>query len=144
MAESTVPVLKATLTEKLQARPLFANVQVTYGPPLPNPSREFVWLADAEGEEEPAALGRNHHKEVYYLTILIQVERPGTDQQAATDRAYEFRDEIDAYLRSDITVSGALGSGWAYVGGRFSLQELAGDQKRGALLEITVSCEART
>jgi hypothetical protein len=141
---SSVPALKANLASALKARTAFANVQVTYGPPLPSPAREYVWLADVEGDEEPAALGRNRHSEIYGLTVIIQAVREGVDQQAATERAYSFRDEIDAQLRSDITVAGALGSGWAYVGGHFKLEELASDAQRGALLTITVSCEART
>lgn len=143
MAQSSVPALKTNLTAALQARPNLSGIQVTNGAPLPNPSREYVWLADVEGDEEPAALGRNRHSEIYSLTVIIQAIREGVDQAAATARAYAFRDEIDTQLRSDVTVGGALGSGWAYVGGHFKLEELANDSQRGALLTITVSCEAR-
>jgi hypothetical protein len=136
-------VLKANLLSALQARPNLSQVQVTYGAPIPNPSREYIWLADVEGDEEPAALGRNRHSEIYNLTVIIQAIREGVDQQAATERAYSFRDEIDTQLRSDITVAGALGSGWAFVAGHFKLEELANDQQRGALLTIQVVCEAR-
>ena len=143
MASSSVPALKANLASALEGLPGFQNVDVTYGAPLPNPSREYVWLADVEGDEEPAALGRNRHSEIYGLTVIIQAIREGQNQQAATERAYSFRDLIDTQIRTDATVGGALGSGWAYVGGHFKLEELASDSQRGALLTITVSCEAR-
>lgn len=143
MATSSVPALKANLATALQARAALSQVQITYGAPLPNPGREYIWLADVVGDEVPAALGRNRHSEIYALTVVIQVIREGVDQQSATERAYSFRDEIDAQLRSDITVAGALGSGWAFVAGHFKLEELANDQQRGALLTIEVSCEAR-
>jgi hypothetical protein len=143
MSNSSVPALKRNLASALQARIAFSGIQVTYGAPLPNPGREYVWLGDVEGDEEPAALGRNRHSETYGLTVIIQAVREGVDQQAATERAYSFRDEIDTQLRSDITVGGALGSGWAYVGGPFRLEELASDTQRGALLTISVACEAR-
>lgn len=143
MATSSVPALKANLATALQGRANLSAVQITYGAPLPNPSREYIWLADVEGDEAPAALGRNRHSEIYFLTVIIQAIREGQDQQAATERAYTFRDEIDTQLRSDVTVAGALGSGWAYVAGHFKLEELANDSQRGALLTIQVACEAR-
>jgi hypothetical protein len=138
-----VPALKANLTTALTARANLANVQVIYGAPLPNPSREYIWLGDVEGDEVPAALGRNRHSEIYNLTVIIQALHEGQNQQTATERAYAFRDEIDTQLRSDVTVAGALGSGWAYVAGHFKLEELASDSQRGALLTIEVACEAR-
>lgn len=144
MATSSVPALKRNLATALAARTALSGIQVTYGAPLPNPGREYVWLADVEGDEEPAALGRNRHAETYNLTVIIQALREGADQQSATERAYAFRDEIDTQLRSDVTVAGALGSGWAIVAGHFKLEELASDSQRGALLTITVACEART
>jgi len=144
MATSTVPALKKNLLASLVALPGFTGVQLSYGAPLPNPAREYVWLGDVEGDDVPAALGRNRHAETYNLTVIIQAVKPGTDQEGATERAYAFRDLIDTQIRSDITVGGALGSGWAYVAGHFKLEELASDTQRGALLTIEVACEART
>lgn len=143
MATSSIPALKKNLLAALQGIAGFSQVQITYGAPLPNPSREYVWLGDVEGDEQPAALGAGRHSESYFLTVIIQAIREGVDQEAATERAYAFRDLIDAKLRTDVTVGGALGSGWAFVAGHFKLEELASDQQRGALLTIQVACEAR-
>jgi hypothetical protein len=143
VASSSVTALKENLTGALAGLPSLSSVQVTYGPPLPNPAREYIWLGDVEGDEEPAALGRNRHREHYFLTVVIQSIHEGQNQQTASERAYALRDVIDTQLRTDPTVAGALGSGWAYVGGHFKLEELANDQQRGALLTIQVECEAR-
>jgi hypothetical protein len=143
MATSTIPALKKNLTAQLAANAGLTGVQVSYGAPIPNPGREYIWLGDVEGDDVPAALGRNRHAETYNLEVIIQSMHEGRDQEAATERAFTFRDLIDTQLRSDITVGGALGSGWAFVSGHFKLEELASDTQRGALLTIQVACEAR-
>jgi hypothetical protein len=51
MATSTIPAVKANLVAGLTARAALSDVQVSYGPPLPNPSREMIWR-----RERPAGL----------------------------------------------------------------------------------------
>lgn len=141
MAASTIPAFKAALATALRARANLANVQVSYGAPLPAPADEFVWLADVEGEQEAAALGAQKREEIYELTIIVSVIRAGGDQQAVTERAFALASEIEAELRGDGTVGGTVR--FAQIAGPFRLEEMASDTHRGAQLTITVGVRAR-
>ena len=141
MATSTVPAFKAALLAALQARPTLSTVQVTYGAPLPSPADEYVWLADADGEQETAALGAQRREEYYDLTVYVAVYRAGEDQQATTERAFELVAELEEVLRADATVGGVVRV--AVVAGPFRLEEMASDTHRGAQVTVTVAVRAR-
>lgn len=141
MAVSTIPAFKAALAAALRSRANLANVQVSYGAPLPSPADEFVWLADIEGEQEAAALGAQRREEIYELMVIVNVIRAGADQQAVTERAYALAAEVENELRGDGTVGGVVR--FAQVAGPFRLEEMASDTHRGAQLTITVAVRAR-
>jgi hypothetical protein len=128
--------LKAKLLTLLPARTALANVQVSYGAPLPEPALEFIWLSDVHGEEDWEAMGVK--QEDYNLDVIINATIEATDQQAATERAFVLRDEIDALLLSDTTVGGTVTT--AKVGGTVDLVELASTDgmRRGANLTIQI------
>ncbi|MEZ5101169.1 MAG: hypothetical protein R3C15_15485 [Thermoleophilia bacterium] len=143
MATSTVPTLKANLQARLQARVGLAGVQVSYGAPFPMPEPEWIWLADVEGEQEPAALGRQRRSETFRLEVLVRVVRSTLDdQEAATERAYALAAELENELRSDPTV-GVAADFIAQIGGPFRLAEDANAEQRVASLVVTVTCRAR-
>lgn len=141
MASSTVPAFKAALAAALAARPALHDVQVAYGAPLPAPAREFLWLADVEGEQEPAALGAQRREESYLLTVIANALREGQDQQAATERAFELVAELEDVLRDDGSLSQTVR--FAQVAGPFRLEEMSSDTARAAQVTVTVAVRAR-
>jgi hypothetical protein len=109
MATSTVPTLKANLVTQLQARAGLSGIQVTNGPPLPAPSREYIWVGDTEGTQELAAFNApNQRHEVYNVKVVIHVEKDGTDTAATDARCFVLSAELENQLRADPTVSGAV------------------------------------
>lgn len=139
MASSSIPALKKSLRALLAARTALSDVQVVYGAPLPNPAREFIWLGDVTGSQDWATIGHTRVED-YDLDVLVSVAREGTDQQAATERAFELASEIELALRADQTVSGAVTV--ASFGGNVNLTELASTDgmSRGAHLTVQVHC----
>lgn len=132
---SSIPAVKAALLSLLNNRPLLANVQVSYGAPLPDPALEFIWLADVHGTEEWMSMATK--QEDYALDVILNATVEAPDQQAATERAFVFRDEVEAVL-VDSSVTGIVES--AKVGGNIDLVELASNDgmRRGANLTIQV------
>jgi hypothetical protein len=143
VAVSTIPAVKAALLARLESRPGLTGVQICYGAPIPNPSREFVWLGNVSGDQEWAAIGQLSRSEEYDLEVIVMVRREGSDQQACTERCFEIAEELAAELRSDPTL--AIG-GRAFVasfGGAIELEESASDTARGSTLTVGVHCMAR-
>jgi len=144
VATSTIPTLKKNLQTLLQARAGLTGVQVSYGYPGPEPEAEYIWLADAKGDQHAATIGTRSRNERYTLRILIYTQNSDpADQQTPTERAFALFAEIEAQLRTDPQVNGALPSGVAQVEGPIQLTELAGAESRGALLDVSVLCTAR-
>ena len=139
MATSSVPTAKANLTSQLQARANLAGVQVTNGPPLPSPQREFIWIGTAEGTQEFATFGGQRH-ESYGLHVVISVLRQGEDVVAADTRCFALSAELEAQLRADPTLSGAVTLAQF---GEFRLAEYVGPDgsSRVSELTVTVNCE---
>ena len=136
MPSSSIPVLKSNLQALLAARPNLANVQISYGAPLPDPSREFIWIADVHGTEDWMAMAVK--QEDYSLDVVINVTVEGPDQQAATERCFVLRDEIETVLLADTSVNGAVMT--AKLGGAVDLVELVSNDglTRGADLTVRV------
>jgi hypothetical protein len=97
---------------------------------------EFIWLSDVHGDEDWEAMSVK--QEDYSLDVIINATIEATDQQAATERAFVLRDEIDAMLLADTTVGGTVTT--AKVGGSVDLVELASTDgmRRGANLTIQI------
>jgi hypothetical protein len=145
LAVSTIPLLKANLKTRLEARAGLSGVTISYGAPIPAPN-EFVWLGDVENwEQEPATMNpvTRPRDETYVLKVLIMAYRDGSDQQIATERAFDFAEEIAADLRSDITVNGAVRGAQFAENYSNRVEEMASDTARACLLTVGVYCEAR-
>lgn len=148
MATSTIPTLKANLKAALDTLAAtngnaLHNVRISYGAPLPGDAREFVWLGDADGDQQWAAIGHQRREEDYQVTVTIFAAKEGTDQQATTERAFAMAAAIETQLRSDPTVAGAVRV--CGFGGQIKLEERASQdgKRRGALLDVTLTCKAR-
>jgi hypothetical protein len=138
LATSTIPAVKANLVAQLDARPGLTEVQVSYGPPLPNPSREMIWCGVAKGQQDWQAMAVKG--EEYDLEIIISVIREGQDMQAADERCFAIYAELENQLRSDQTVNGAVMR--ATTAG-FELGEHVTDTNREATLIVQVACQAQ-
>lgn len=143
MATSTIPAFKAALFTALTNRPNLALVQVAYGAPLPQPSKEFIYLGDVEGEQEAAAFGHSRREETFNMTVIVGVYRGGTDQQGATERTFTIAAEIENELRTNADVTATVRL--AEIEGPIRLEELASTDSmgRGAHLTITIRASAR-
>jgi hypothetical protein len=144
VASSSIPALKRKLKARLEARTALSGVQISYGAPLPNPGREYIWLGDADGNQSAATMNpvTKPRNEEYTLQVRIWAQVEGTNQQTATERAFTLAAEIENELRDDITVNGAV-RGAQFGEGEFRLEEMASDTARAALLTVSVFCEAR-
>lgn len=143
MATSTIPAFKAALLLALTNRAGLTGVQVTYGAPLPQPTREWIWLGDVDGQQDAAAFGHSRREEEFGMTVLIGVTRGGTDQQATSERAFTIAAEIENELRTNADVSGTVRL--AEIKGPIRLEELSATDgtSRGAHLTITIRASAR-
>jgi hypothetical protein len=138
---SSIPTMKANLVTQLQARPGLAQVQVTNGPPFPSPQREFIWVGEARGLQTWGTFGPNGlRQEMYGTEVTVSVIREGTDTAAGTSRAYTLMGELEAQLRTDPTVNGAV---MAARVGDVELKEMvtAGGETRTSEIVVTVECE---
>lgn len=142
MATSTVPTLKANLVAQLQARGGLTGVQVSYGPPLPDPQREYIWVGDVDGQQEFAAMAApNQRHETYRVQVIVGVLHEGTDSKAADDRCFTLLGELEQQLRGDVTVNGAVALAAL---GTFTLTEFVAPDgmNRTAQLVTQVDCQA--
>lgn len=140
---SSIPTVKANLRTQLQARGGLAGVQIAYGPPLPNPQRDMICLADVTGETGPATMAKAIYPrdEVFTLQAIVFVIREGTGQQAVTERAFALANEVYDQLQTDPTISGAV---WfAQVMGAIELIERAGEDGMCRTAEFTIPVHCR-
>lgn len=140
MATSSIPTLKANLVTQLQARAALKRVQISYGPPLPNPEREFIWIGAAEGTQEWATFSGTSRHEAYRLTVVIMVSREGRGMQKADERCFALYAELENQLRGDVTVNGAVTDSKI---GDFTLREFVGTDgtSRSSELSVKLDCE---
>lgn len=119
MSASTVPAFKLQLRTNLQARAALAGVQITYGPPTPQPgwgadvnTVEYIWLGDVQGTQEWLTFSSagGTREEEYDLTVWLLVAKATSpdDYQAAGNRAFALMAEIENEVRTDHTVGGTV------------------------------------
>jgi hypothetical protein len=142
VATSTIPTLKVNLVTQLQARGGLSGVQVSNGPPLPDPQRERIWVGDVAGAQSYAAMAApNQRHEEYVLQVNISVLREGVDMVAADARCFALMAELENQLRTDPAVSGAITESHI---GNFRLTEFVSPDgmNRTAELQVEVNCQA--
>jgi len=149
MSASTVPAVKAALQVQLQARGGLSGVEVSYGLPR-SQHKEWIWLADVENHTQEMAAARSlatggpPRNEEYDLLVVIRTERAGRDQKASDERLYALVDEISQQLRTDPSVSAAVGpSGWAQFGGIPAMQPAAANDGVASKALLSIHVKAR-
>lgn len=145
MASSSIPAVIDALVARLQSYPGLSGVQVTDGEPI-NPEPEFLWIADASGEQRPAhATGTQSRDEEYDLDCIVYVQGPLDDQsKPVRDRAFAIMAQVEASLRGGDNASlGVIKSGWAQIGGNLLYQSRLSEEMRLAKLLFTVHVKAR-
>lgn len=141
MATSTVTAFKAALLSRLQARAGLSGVQVTYGWPNGQVQRESIMLGGVSGTQEFRTVGATQKMEEYSLTTYITVIREGSGlQQNADERALALMAEVEAELRSDLTVNNTVLTAQV---ARFDLEPMASAESREARLTVTIDVIAR-
>lgn len=137
--------MKAALLTQLQARANLATVQVTYGWPSGGvdgtPRKELIALGGVRMNQVAKSLGNTRRKESYTLSIIIDVVRQGTRQQAATERALALQAEVENQLRTDPLVNNC-GILWAEFTGS-EIHDLYDGQSRECRIVCSVYAEAR-
>lgn len=141
MATSTIPAFKAALLTALQARAGLSGVQVTYGWPSGQVKRESIMLGGVTGTQEFRTVGATQKMENYSLTAYITVIKEGSAlQQSADERALAIMAEIEAELRSDLTVGNTVLTAQV---ARYDLEPMASSETREARLTVTIDVMAR-
>lgn len=141
MATSTVPAFKAALLTRLAARTGLSGVQVSYGWPSGQVKRESMMLGGVSGRQEFRTVGATQKMEEYTLTIYVNVIREGGAlQQTADERALALMAEVEAELRSDLTVNNTVLT--AQLAG-FDLEPMASAESRQASLTLSIDVIAR-
>lgn len=118
---STVHAVRLALRAALLAdggAPL-AGVRVSYGPPLPSPPAEYVWLGRATARETAVALGNRRRDEEYALDVHVSCLRAGQDSAGAAERAHEIVAAIAGVLRVSPQLAGHYGGGGQIIAATF-------------------------
>lgn len=105
-----IPGFLAALTADLAAT--LVGVQVVDGPPVSYIRSECVAVGitteDASVESGTAQAGLRASRETIDVINLVRVWSGNTDLGPLRDRAYQLLDAVDAHLRADPSVSGAV------------------------------------
>lgn len=138
---STIPDVKAALLELWGGGDL-GDVQLTYGHPGSKMERELTYLGGtAEWDQEWAELGDGRRNERYTLELFINVQRPGDEQQEATERAFEVLDMLAVGVwqaqASDIDERFRMPPEIVFR----ALREFIGNEGREAQIEAGVRCD---
>lgn len=140
MTATSAPAAKAGLLTLLRARAALTGVQVEWAHPGQLIEPESVFLLGVQSDEVPATLGQQRRDETYTLEVAVTVHRPGDDPQACEERAWALAAEVEAAVRGDRTLNGAV-SEWAMVQGMTQQPFIEGE---GRVCEIVVRVECRS
>lgn len=143
MTAFAAPALMGALLERLRVRFATESVVVSWGwPGGDSEPREWVKIGDVDGDTQPVTIGPTFpREETSELSVTIKVRHATTIQQGVTERAYEIADDVDAEIRSDLTIGGTVRT--ALLQGPFSLRQRESGQEREAELTLTVTYRAR-
>lgn len=105
---SSIGPLLDALEEGLVAKFSATSVDVIGGLSGRDAGRDAIYIGDVEGDQAPAALGRDRRKESYLAIVTISCVRPNADHRGARDRALELMLDVEDFLADDRTVNGAV------------------------------------
>lgn len=151
MATSRGKAIKANLYARCQA--LFPDAAVHYGLPPTDQANDIVCIGEAgtadglRADQETATLGTNRSRnETVFVSVLISSWRGTESQQLVTELVFDAMALLEADLRSDPTIAGAIsnGSGADVIGWQLTETEWeALPQGRYAELDVTIRCRSR-
>jgi len=145
---STIPAAIARLVALFKARPGLAGVDVHDGPPMQAGSGDYICvghdpadpLTAVEGGQTPASLGNRAREEVYAVLCSLATASGDTDMGARRTRAMALFAEVEAAVRADVTLAGAVRT--AQVGDYTLVQEQSRNGS-AAGLRFRITCAAR-
>lgn len=114
MAASTIPAAKTALLAAITARPALAGVHVAWGIPAELPSEhERIYVGDAiEVDRSYVNVGAGSAAikldEDYTLQVHVETFAGGNEQQATELRLWALVAEVEAAVRSDLTLAGTV------------------------------------
>jgi hypothetical protein len=113
MATSRGKAIKANLYARCQA--LFPDAAVHYGLPPTDQANDIVCIGEAgtadglRADQETATLGTNRSRnETVFVSVLISSWRGTESQQLVTELVFDAMALLEADLRSDPTIAGAI------------------------------------
>lgn len=136
------------LLAALQARPALASLvaarALTLGYPALGAQAEAMWISGAvtewvQGAGSTGTSTTAQREETFTLAVNVLVAKTGADYKTPRDRALTLAAELEAVLRADWTLGGALFE--AFVAGG-EVQEGVADTQRQVLVTIEVRCRA--
>lgn len=116
---STVPVVKAAIKTRLEARSGLNGVRVDRVHPGDAELTEGIRIGDVHGHHDIAVMnaGRKRRDEQYTVDVFFEAALPGDDGRPAEERAFALLAEAEDEIADDPTLGGALtgqsGAAWA-------------------------------
>jgi len=151
MPTSRGKAIKANLYARCQA--LFPNVAVHYGLPPTDQADDIVCIGEAgtadalRADQEAASLGTSRSRnETVFVSVLISSWRGTDDQQLVTELVFDAMALLEADLRNDPTIAGAIANGPGADVIAWQLTETPWEalpQGRYAELDVTIRCRGR-
>ena len=148
MATSTIPAAIAALVSGLPGATGLTGVDVHDGPPMTGEAPDYVCigfdpvepLTAVEGDQVPASLGNRAREESYEIVCSLAAWSGDTAMSARRARAMQLLAAIEAWLRTNITLGGAVRT--AQIASYSLLQEQT-DQGASAGVRFRIACSAR-
>lgn len=148
MPTSTIPAAIAGLIATLKAAPGLAGVVVHDGPPTTAETPDWVAvgydptdpLTSVDASQVPASLGNRAREESYEIACSLAAWSGDEDMAARRVRALDLFAAVEAAVRTDITLGGAVRT--AQVASYLLTQEQT-QQGASAGVRFRIACSAR-
>lgn len=145
---STAPAAITALVALWKARPGLSGVDVHDGQPMSQSSADYICvghdpadpLTAVEGGQVPASLGNRARTETYDVLCSLASTSGATDMAERRARAMALFAEVEAAVRADVTLSGAVMTAQV---GTYSLIQEQTNQGSAAGLRFRITCTAR-
>ncbi len=111
MLISTALPFKAWALEQIRAIPELEGVQITWGWPGRSIESEWLMLGAIEWTDESwTAVGARGREEIYNVSLIVNVRRPGDSDEAAQTRVAELLGHVETWLRANALPATAIGA----------------------------------
>jgi hypothetical protein len=148
MATSTIPAAIAGLLATLRAAPGLAGVVVHDGPPVTAETPDWVAvgydptdpLTSVDASQVPASLGNRGREESYDILCSLASRSGDEDMAPRRARAMEMFAAVEAAVRADVTLGGAVRTAQI---ASYSLTQEQTRQGASAGVSFRIACSAR-